>query len=74
MKLQFQNPRNLVEKDRFFHMIHTKIISNSWRNKEKSKYAFTPAARGIIRSTNEILSKNENDVRPYHVIKWYYFP
>ena len=67
--MKLQNPRNLVEKDRFFHTIHTKIISNLRRNKKKGKYAFTPAAREIIRSINEILCKNENDVRLYHVTK-----
>ena len=33
LKLQFQNPRNLVGKDRFFHTIYTKTTSNSRRNK-----------------------------------------
>ena len=31
--LQFQNPRNLEGKDRFFHTIYTKTTSNSRRNK-----------------------------------------
>ena len=34
LKSQFQNPRNLDEKDWFFHMIDTKITSNSQRNKK----------------------------------------
>ena len=57
LKSQFQNPRNLDEKDYFFHTIHTKTTSNSRRNKNQIKYAFTPTARGIITSTNETLRK-----------------
>ena len=57
LKSQFQNPTNLDEKDRFFQMIHTKTTSNSRRNKKKIKYAFTPTAKEIIRSTKEILHK-----------------
>ena len=34
LKSQFQNPRNLDEKGRFFHMIHTKTTSNSRQNKK----------------------------------------
>ena len=34
LKSQFQNPRNLDEKDWFFHTIHTKTISNSPQNKK----------------------------------------
>ena len=66
-KSQFQNPRNLDEKDWFFHTIHTRIISNSRRNKKYIKCAFTPTARGIIRGTNEILLKNYNDKRLYQL-------
>ena len=33
LKLKFQNPRNLDEKDGFFHTIHTKTTSNSQWNK-----------------------------------------
>ena len=58
LKSQFQNPRNLDEKDWFFHTIYTKTTSNSRRNKKQIKYASTPTARGIIRRTNEILRKN----------------
>ena len=34
LKSQFQNPRNLDEKDWFFHTIHAKTTSNSRRNKK----------------------------------------
>ena len=68
LKSQFQNPRNLDEKDGFFHTIHTKTTSNSQWNKNQIKYAFTPTARGIIRGTKEILRKNQNDVRLYQLI------
>ena len=34
LKSQSQNPRNLDEKDLFFHTIHTKSTSNSRRNKK----------------------------------------
>ena len=50
-------------------MIHTKATSNSQQNKKQIKYAFTPAARAIIRGTNEILRKNYNDMRLYQLIK-----
>ena len=54
LKSQFQNPRNLGEKD-FFNDSH----KNNFQFMTKQKIdAFTPTARGIIRSTNEILRKN----------------
>ena len=33
LQSQYQNPRNLDEKDGFFHTIHTKTTSNSQWNK-----------------------------------------
>ena len=57
LKSQFQNPKNLYEKELFFHTIHTKT-TNSRRNKKYIKYAFTRTVRGIIRSTNKIPHEN----------------
>ena len=57
-QITISESRNLVEKECLFHTIHTKPTSNLSRNKKQIKYAFTPIARGIIKSTNEILRKN----------------
>ena len=58
LRSQFQNPRNLGEKDLFLHTVHTKT-TNSLGNKKQIKYAFTPIASVIInKSTNEILREN----------------
>ena len=42
---------------------------DSHENNFQFKYAFTPTAREKIKSTNEILRKNQNDMRLYQLIK-----
>ena len=49
-------------------MTYTKATFNSRQNIKQILYIFTPAARGIIRGTNEILRKNYNDMRLYRLI------
>ena len=56
LKPRFQNPKNL-ERLIFSHDSHKSNFQLTTGQK-KFKYSFTPTARGIIRSTNEILRKN----------------
>ena len=56
LKPRFQNPRNL-ERLIFSHDSHKSNFQLTTGQK-KFKSSFTPTAREIIRSTNEILRKN----------------